>query len=588
MEAQDKILLDIDNFSVASSYIGNTIKCNDLVSNSEKSLNIITQNIRSVYKNLDSFIAHISQLSFEPDLIILTESRLDVNKPVPGLLGYKCHFSKKLLNQNDGLTIYSKHTIDCIITEPEPQGANFLVIKIKPDIVILAIYRSPSFYHIDNFLDSLGKIIQHINSKNIFMIGDMNIDIKTCNIDRNSSSYLDLTSSLGFLPGHTYPTRQGNCLDHVMVKSVLSTKIIVMDSTVTDHGSILVNLTLDSPRKTEKNYIDKIDYKNAIRSIESSDFSFISETCNPETAANRFVDILSSAKVTNTKKVHLPRSKRTLKPWLTPGLLKCIRHRDKLHQKLKKDPNNEILNISYKRYRNFCNSLLNKLKRQHEKVLLKSAKNPKETWAAINSISGRKNKSNFAKELLKENPLDSVEKVNQYFANIGRVLADRITNRKGQHVRNSTSNQLLNSFVLISPDEAEVESVLLGLKNNCAIGWDCIPAVFLKMIKDVAEKGISSVVEWLDENLLTLNISKSTFLQFRITNTRDLVDINLRVHSCDQGQTQCSCLGITKSNSVRYLGVLLDDKLKWLPHIELMSSRLRVLIWTFKNLRHAR
>lgn len=36
-----------------------------------------------------------------------------------------------------------------------------------------------------------------------------------------------------------------------------------------------------------------------------------------------------------------------MKPWITPGLLRCIRHRDKLYKKLTKNPENNLCYIKH-------------------------------------------------------------------------------------------------------------------------------------------------------------------------------------------------------------------------------------------------
>lgn len=51
-----------------------------------------------------------------------------------------------------------------------------------------------------------------------------------------------------------------------------------------------------------------------------------------------------------------------LKPWISPGLMRCIENRHSIHRQLSLHPNNETLKVTCKRYRNYCNSLLKKLK----------------------------------------------------------------------------------------------------------------------------------------------------------------------------------------------------------------------------------
>ena len=65
------------------------------------------------------------------------------------------------------------------------------------------------------------------------------------------------------------------------------------------------------------------------------------------------------------------------------------------------------------------------------------------------------------------------------------------------------------------------------------------------------------VDKWLRKNKLTLNLSKTTYLLF---NKQPLVPISSKFN-----------LFITQKNSVKYLGVWIDDKLNWSAHIHALS-----------------
>lgn len=102
-----------------------------------------------------------------------------------------------------------------------------------------------------------------------------------------------------------------------------------------------------------------------------------------------------------------------------------------------------------------------------------------------------------------------------------------------------------------------------------------------------AESGMTKIIKWLNTNLLTLNIDKTKFITFTIrsNNSPPPQQLQLKAHSCSDTLT-CNCPSLTKTSSIKYLGVLLDEHLTWLPHISLLSSRIRKLIWIFKKLRH--
>ncbi|CAG9099873.1 unnamed protein product [Plutella xylostella] len=82
-----------------------------------------------------------------------------------------------------------------------------------------------------------------------------------------------------------------------------------------------------------------------------------------------------------------------------------------------------------------------------------------------------------------------------------------------------------------------------------------------------AESSLRVVMEWLSSNLLTLNLSKTQYLCFNISNrVKQNSGLRIKAHYCSTS-TNCQCPTIDKTDSIRYLGVILDDKLNWGSHI---------------------
>lgn len=199
-------------------------------------------------------------MKIECDFLVLTECWLSALKNPPQLANYDLHYTQNCKNQNDGIVIYIKNTAKYIVEEPVFQDANCLITKINQQTAIISIYRSPSFHSIDKFLKSLEVICTDLKAyQNVVLVGDINIDIKPNRIDKNYANYLDSTSVLGFIPGHYLPTREHNCLDHILLKTRLNTNILVIDTFITDHKPVVVELYVDAPDKsstmnTTKNY----------------------------------------------------------------------------------------------------------------------------------------------------------------------------------------------------------------------------------------------------------------------------------------------------------------------------------------------
>lgn len=102
-------------------------------------------------------------------------------------------------------------------------------------------------------------------------------------------------------------------------------------------------------------------------------------------------------------------------------------------------------------------------------------------------------------------------------------------------------------------------------------------------------KELSKIFQWLSENLLSVNIKKTKFMCFSIYD-RDLPNIQtLKIHNftcIPENKSSCNCN--TKLHSVeniKYLGITLDQNLKWNKHIEILNNNIRKLVWKFYQLR---
>ena len=100
----------------------------------------------------------------------------------------------------------------------------------------------------------------------------------------------------------------------------------------------------------------------------------------------------------------------------------------------------------------------------------------------------------------------------------------------------------------------------------------------------MAESEISLIQSWLNINLLTLNIDKTSFLTFSLTETTKPSNKTLTIHTCSHNQ-MCDCPKIKQSNEIKYLGLIVDDRLHWDKHTSQLTLRLRKLIYKFVQLR---
>lgn len=486
----ESLISSIDNFNLSEYHTCEADDCSTLIIEPESKLKIIHQNIRSLNRNFNSFCTLLSSINLECDVIILSECWLSCVNTLPSLNGYVGHSTMRNYNQNDGVVIYHKSNLTPKVMQADLNEATALIIQLDLTTVVIGIYRPDCFKDAGLFINSFQQLLltyQHFS--NIIVIGDMNINVTQNNTDRNYNSYIECLTFEGLFLAYDIPTRENSCLDHVVLKTKLKSTSLILQSTITDHYATLFSLDWNGRKSRPNKFIHKINYNNFALEFKSYNLSHIYSITDPEEAMSYLIKMLNTAANNNTNQQKVPLSKSVRKPWMTQGLLRCIRNRDKLHKQVKLQPDNSIIATTYRRYRNFCNSLLKKLKQEYNKELLDSAgKNNKKIWSAIKSISNLEKSKTHPTELLTSDisPKVAINNANQFFSNVGKNLADAIPPTPPFTLNTGISNKNTpsNSFVLLEVTEDEIESHILDLKTDCAVGYDGLSAKMIKLVKD--------------------------------------------------------------------------------------------------------
>lgn len=396
--------------------------------------------------------------------------------------------------QNDGVVIYVKNTLQHQVKEIKLTQASCLQVDVLNN-TILCIYRSPSVTNAESFINSLSSHIETISrQKNIIVAGDININIipkpiETSYEHSNRINYLNMLSVLGILTGHTFPTRIRNCLDHFMLKinpKKNTAFIAVLQTSITDHLTTFLCLSKLKPNIKISKIKTKTNYEDALKYLQNTKLSELLFCDDPNIVTESLISKLTESLTENTTTTTIPKSKRIIKPWITTGILRCINNRNNLQKNIRKDPYNEVLKITYTRYRNFCNNLIKKLKRKYERNLVaKSVTNNKLLWKNIKNLTYTNKIRNNDTELInsKSSPTEACNLTNTFFANIGKELANKIQPCLPSADYLHSLPIQPNSLVLLDADCNEVDNILMSLRSDSAPGWDNIPICFLKLAR---------------------------------------------------------------------------------------------------------
>ena len=292
-----------------------------------------------------------------------------------------------------------------------------LFVKIttsdNAEIIVGVVYRPPSG-SINNFNNNLDKILSSLPSKKYaYIMGDFNINLfKDCKI---TSLFEESILSNGFFPTisiatHYKPNCKKSCIDNILtnsLESILSSNVVSSD--ISHHQSmVLLTQLCESVVKTppKNNNSNSYDYsENNLRLLSQSLEKLLVES-NNDVNVNDFqslTDLIKDNINENCKVNKSLSSKRTAmhNPWITQGIIKSIRHRDKLYRAWKKTIT-KICNCGdprkheeYRKYRNNLSHLIFCRKKLHyENQFNHQINNKKGTWRLINTLRG-KNKANL-------------------------------------------------------------------------------------------------------------------------------------------------------------------------------------------------
>ena len=98
----------------------------------------------------------------------------------------------------------------------------------------------------------------------------------------------------------------------------------------------------------------------------------------------------------------------------------------------------------------------------------------------------------------------------------------------------------------------------------------------LKIIKQNLNKDLKLLYDWLCANRLSLNAGKTEFIIFRPPRHNQGVRITLKLN-----QTK-----LFESSKIKYLGLILDNKLNWKAHITELSKKLSRAVGLLYKIRH--
>ena len=281
---------------------------------------------------------------------------------------------------------------------------------------------------------------------------------------------------------------------------------------ISDHFPYFYGFEVNSSIKTNKYTITRNLDQKAINNIYN-DLSKVNIINNLNT--NSFADpnknynifehiITSSINKHSSVKTKFDKYRHKNNPWITFGILKSIKFRDRLYKSYKLSSPNTVEFFNSKLNLSTYNRILNrticyaKILYYH-KEFNKYKTDSKQTWKIINSLIKRKEihrlpeYMNLNNHRITDKPT-IVNQFNNYFATIGSQMASSIENIPDKSFKQFLTKNIDTQFSFKEIDANHVKHVIHELIPKQSSGHDEITSALIKQLEPIISKPLSIII----------------------------------------------------------------------------------------------
>jgi hypothetical protein len=259
--------------------------------------------------------------------------------------------------------------------------------------------------------------------------------------------------------------------------------------------------TYDNSQKAKDKFKQALASANILNQMEND------LTKDPNGNYNKLEHIITSIKdkTMPCKMVKFNKYKHKKNDWITLGIIKSIKYKDKLYKKLKnmKTPCTKRTNalINLKTYEKILKKMIKLAKQRYYHNLFKKYNgNIKETWATLSQLIGRKKKKKEFSKCFIHNDKMIIDKnnianeFNRYFANVGLNTANNIKYEGEKDYTIFLKNKPNCNLTFQTIDKEVVENVINQLKPKQSTGYDNISANLLKHITNEVSSALALII----------------------------------------------------------------------------------------------
>lgn len=262
-------------------------------------------NIRSLIKNFYNLEQIIQSCKSSIDIIVLSEVNIsDETVSLFNLRGYTQHYELRKNRKGGVILLYVKNNL--IFKQQKTKTYSFeciagsVITNSKNNIWLCCVYKPPdtSKWLFTRELKSLLTALR-LSSKNLFIIGDMNIDLKSNSSARNA--YVSMMLECGLHQAISNYTRiiktkigtTKTCIDHIFVKSCeFDPHSAVLSTALADHCMTALALVCDCHIKDAPKCMKLYDNKRLYEKLHAVNWASVLSMSNPNDVLNFITDSL--------------------------------------------------------------------------------------------------------------------------------------------------------------------------------------------------------------------------------------------------------------------------------------------------------
>lgn len=513
--------LQINNRYYTSGDFSELIKNNN---SHQEQLSFLHLNIRSLRSKTDDFYNYLKILNFDFSIIALTETWLkDDADEIPQVPEYKTISLNRKNKDGGGVCLFVKTNFkfkirtDLNEMQSNSDTTEMLFIEIiRPqmsNIIVGVIYRPPENNY-NEFEQSLNNLLYHIDKekKTCYLLGDFNLDLLKYENSEFSNRFFNQLSSSDFLPLITKPTRitshTATLIDNIFCNHVQQNQISgILFNDLSDHLPIFQICLGDKGKLRKKN---AVYYKTRVMSedkmtlfsedLNKQNWDPILTNTDAEQSYKAFKEVFNTIynKYFPIITIKHKDIKRKGNKWITQGLIKSTKTKEKLHKKFLRKPT--LTNRSkYKNYRNKLNHLIRVAKRTYYHNRIDCSKSDlKATWKIINELLNNKRKHSKLPTVFQENgtpienPIDISDKFNKFFVNVGPNLAKSF-DKNSKDFYKHLKGDYTQSMILNDTSEEEILTIIRNMKPKYSSGIDEVSPKLLKHISNTVSSPLCHI-----------------------------------------------------------------------------------------------